>query len=165
MLLSHQTSQSGWKPAHAALFGRVSALGRVSLGQIVAILILLHKRAVDGFLENRFRIVDLKLGLEVSGTVGKAAAVGAAASIGKGEILIHDLIGVASPVTTATAILLDLLWVGVDIAALGEKARKILLSDSSAVGNALVVTIVGLVGASHVDDKSGVERWRKREFE
>lgn len=53
------------------------------------------------------------------------------------------------PVATATAVLLDFLGVCVDVAALCKEAGKIFLRSGSAFGDALVVTVVGLVGASH----------------
>ena len=53
------------------------------------------------------------------------------------------------PVALATALLLDLLGVGIDVAGLGKVTREVLLRLGGAVGEAGVVTIVLLVGASH----------------
>ena len=53
------------------------------------------------------------------------------------------------PVALAATVLLDLLGVGIGIAMLGEEARKILCGRGGTVGEALVVAVIGLVGASH----------------
>lgn len=70
-------------------------LGRVRLGEVIAVLLI--KRSVKMLLEERVNLIHLKLGLEVREMlVGKA--VGAAASIGEAETLIHDFFAGASPV-------------------------------------------------------------------
>ena len=53
---------------------------------------------MDGLLEDRLRLVDLKLGLELANMVRKTAAVGAAAGVGEGEALIDNLLSETSPV-------------------------------------------------------------------
>jgi hypothetical protein len=53
------------------------------------------------------------------------------------------------PVTTSTTILLDFLGIDVCMAALGEESRQMLRRRGGAVSETLVVTVVGLVGASH----------------
>ena len=57
-----------------------------------------------------------------------------------------------SPVALAAAVLLDLLGIDVDVAVLGEELGQMLDGQGGALGNALVVTVVGLVGASHYED-------------
>jgi hypothetical protein len=123
-----------------------SALGRVSLDQLVRLVL---KRAVDGLLKNRFRLVDLPLTLEVADVVGEAAAVGAAAGVRELEVLVHDFFTKASPVAFAATVLLHLLRINVHVATLGEEAREVLCWGGSPVSETLVVAVVGLVGASH----------------
>jgi hypothetical protein len=123
-----------------------SALGRVSLDQLVRLVL---KRAVDGLLKNRFRLVDLPLTLEVADVVGEAAAVGAAAGVRELEVLVHDFFTKASPVAFAATVLLHLLRINVHVATLGEEAREVLCWGRSPVGETLMVAVIGLVGASH----------------
>ena len=49
-------------------------------------------------LEDRLGFIDLELALEISHVVGNAAAVGAAAGIGKAELLVCDVITEGSPI-------------------------------------------------------------------
>lgn len=81
----------------------------------------------------------------------EAAAVGAATSVGKGEVFISDVVVDGSPVTSTRAVLLHLLGVDIGIAVLGKEARKMLGREDSALSETLVVTVVGLVRASHFD--------------
>jgi len=113
---------------------------------------------MDGLLEDRLRVIDLKLGLEVADMVRNTAAVGAAAGVGEGEVFVYNLFSESSPVALAPTVLLDLLGIDVGIAALGKETRKILDGESSALGNALMITIVGFVRTSH-DGKRKI-RWR-----
>jgi len=113
---------------------------------------------MDGLLEDRLRLIDLKLGLEIADMVRNTAAVGAAAGVGEGEVFIYNFFSESSPVALAPTVLLDLLGIDVGIAALGKETRKILDGESSALGNALVITIVGFVRTSH-DGKRKI-RWR-----
>ncbi len=53
------------------------------------------------------------------------------------------------PVASATSLLLDALWVSVDVARLGEIARKVIFGYSSAVSESSVVSIVVLDSSSH----------------
>ena len=53
------------------------------------------------------------------------------------------------PVAFATALLLGVGWTGAGIAGLAKVAWKMLLWGCSAIGKTNVVTISGLVGASH----------------
>lgn len=117
------------------------------------LLVLLSEGTMDGLVKDGLVIVNLELVLESSGTVGKAAAVGAAPGVGEGEVFIHDVIFHVAPVTTAAAVLLDLFGIGVDVAALGKETRQVFLGGGSAFGDALVVTVVGLVRASHFEGR------------
>lgn len=54
-----------------------------------------------------------------------------------------------SPVAPASTVLLHLLGVGVGKAVLAKEAGDVVNGEGSALGNALVVTVVGLVGAGH----------------
>lgn len=105
---------------------------------------------MNGLLKDGLWLVDLELGLEVVDVVGEGAAVGAAASVGKGEAMVDDLFAEATPVALTTAVLLDLLGVNIGVAVLGEEARLMLNGDGSALGDAFVVAVVGLVGTSHI---------------
>lgn len=53
------------------------------------------------------------------------------------------------PVALATTVLLGLVGVFVDMARLGEVARKVLVRVSGAIGQASMVAVSVLVGASH----------------
>lgn len=126
----------------------VDTLGRVRLGEVIAVLLI--KRSVEMLLEERVNLIHLKLGLEVREMlVGKA--VGATAGIGEAETLIHDFFTGASPVAFTTTVLLDLLGVNINVATLGEEARQVFCWRDTAIGNALVVTVVVLVRTSHFD--------------
>jgi len=105
-------------------------------------------RAVKRLLEDGFGFVDLKLSLEI-GDMGEAATVGAASSIGKGKLLASDIIVDSSPVASTRAVLLHLLGVDIGKAVLAKEARNSLRGEHSPLGNALVVTVVGLVRSGH----------------
>jgi len=111
---------------------------------------------VELLLKDGLGLVDLKLGLQVSGVVREAAAVGATSSVGEAEVFIHYFISKATPITLAAAVLLDLFGVCVEMAILGKESRKMLCWGSSAVREALVVSVVGLVRASHFDKRGKV---------
>ena len=53
------------------------------------------------------------------------------------------------PVAFATAFLLDLLWICVNVTGLGEVAGEVVLGSGSAVSKTAVVTIVVFFGAGH----------------
>lgn len=53
------------------------------------------------------------------------------------------------PVTSTIAVLLDLLGIDINIATLGKVSWQILHGGCSAFSNALVVTVICLVGAGH----------------
>lgn len=125
-----------------------TALGRVGLGEVLMVLFL---RAVERLLEDRLGLIDLKLSLEVGDVVREAAAVGAAARVGKSKLLISDIIVDGSPVATARSILLHLFGVDIGEAILAKKARYSFRGENSPLGNALVVTVIGLVRSSHFE--------------
>jgi len=110
---------------------------------------VLFLRAVERLLEDRLGLVDLKLGLKVGDVVREAAAVGATARVGKSELLVSDIIVDGSPVATARAVLLHLFGVDIGKAILAKEARYSFRGEDSPLGNALVVTVIGLVGSSH----------------
>jgi len=99
-------------------------------------------------LEDGLGLVDLELCFEI-GNMRKAATVGAAAGIGEGELLASDIIVDSSPVASTRAVLLHLLGVDIGKAVLTKEARDSLRREHSPLGNALVVTIVGLVRSGH----------------
>lgn len=99
---------------------RAAVLRRVRLRKIIGLIILI-KRAMEGLLEDRLRLVDLELALQISHVVGDRAAVGATTSIGKAELLVCHVIPKCAPITPATAVFLDLLGVGIGVATLGEE--------------------------------------------
>ncbi|OWT43424.1 hypothetical protein VFPPC_17427 [Pochonia chlamydosporia 170] len=117
-----------------------AALRRVSLGEVI----LLTGRAVDGFLEHGLRVNHFKLGLEVVDMVRCCATVGTTTGVGKLEVMVHDIV-----VTSTIAVLLDLLGIDINIATLGKVSWQILHGGCSAFSNALVVTVICLVGAGH----------------
>lgn len=126
--------------------------GRLRLGQGVVFLML---GAVDALLKDGLGLVDLELGLEVAQVVGVATAVGSAALVGPLELLINDFLTWIAPIASAAAILLGLLGVNTSEAVLGKELGNIVLRKNGAFGNASVVLLVVLVGASHFDEVVG----------
>jgi len=123
------------------------ARGRVGLGEGV----ILDLGAMDPLLEDRLGFIELEFGLEVRKVVGVAATVGAAAGIGKIELLIDDLLTDSAPVSLACAVLLGLLGVNALEAILGEELGKVLMGMGCAVGDGTVVLVVEFVRSSHVE--------------
>jgi hypothetical protein len=70
---------------------------------------------------------------------------------------------VYTPIASARSVLLDLLGIHVGMAALGKETREMLRGKSSAFGEALVVTVIGLVGASHCRGEWSARGQRIRE--
>jgi hypothetical protein len=68
--------------------------GRIGLGQDFAVL---GGGAMDTLLEDGFRFVELKLGLEVVEVVRVAAAVRTTAGISEVELLVDDLLACTTP--------------------------------------------------------------------
>jgi len=123
-----------------------SAAGRrLRLGQVLVL-----GRAVEALLEDRLRLVDLKLGPEAGGVGSEAAAVRTAPSVGEVEALVDDLVTYVAPVTLSTAVLLGLLGVFSSMAALGKVARQMLRGSCRAIGETGMVLVVELVRASHL---------------
>jgi len=79
----------------------------------------------------------------------ETAAVGAASGVGKSELFACNIIVDGSPVTSARAVLLYLLGVHIGKAVLTKEARNSFRGRDSPLGNALVVTVVGLVRSGH----------------
>lgn len=128
---------------------------------------------MDILLEDGVLVVDLELGLEVGDVVGEVAAVGAATSVGEAEVMVRDIIvhsspmmivlvrhrlietrwrvsdGMYIPIASARTVLLHLLRVNICKAMLCKVTWEMLRRGSSALGEALVVSVIGLVGASH----------------
>jgi len=127
----------------------VATLGRVSLGELLVVVV--SGRSMDRLLKDGLGLIDLELGLEVVDVVREAAAVGATAGVGEGKTFVNYLLANTTPVALAAAVLLDLLGVDVGVATLGEEAWEVVDRDGGALGNALVVTVVGFVGSSHVE--------------
>jgi len=53
------------------------------------------------------------------------------------------------PIAFATSLLFDTLWVSVSVTMFGEVARKAVFRKGCTIGQAAVVAVVVLVGASH----------------
>lgn len=120
-------------------------------GRGVRLAQLLIFGAMEVLLEDGLGLVDLKLGLEVVDVGGQAAAVGAAAGIGKVEALVDDLLTRFAPVGLSTAVLLDLFGISICEAVFGKILGDVVLRASSAVGKSGVVAVVQLVRSGHVD--------------
>jgi len=129
--------------------GAVLAERAVRLLHLGVILVLLLG-TVDALLEDGLGFVDIKLGLDLAHVVGHATAVGSAPSVGEVEVLIGDFIAGATPVAFAATVLLGLLGIGIREAMFGEVLGDVVLRSSCAVSKGSVVSVVGLVGASHV---------------
>lgn len=71
-------------------------------------------------------------------------------------------IAVFLPIAPAATVLLDLLGVGIGKAALAKEARELILGHGGALGDSLVVTVVGLVGAGHWRGVMLVVRYQNR---
>jgi len=132
--------------------GRVTALGRVRLGEVIAVVVLLGEGAVERLLKDGLGVNNLKLGPKVPGVMRDGAAVGAATGIGKGKVLVGNLFMEGAPVTLASAVLFDLFGIDIGVATLGKVTGQMLDRESGAFGDALVVAVVGLVRASHDGD-------------
>ncbi len=64
------------------------------------------------------------------------------------------------PIAFATALLLGGGWVSASIACFGEVAWEVLLGSGGTIGKAYMVTVVGLVSASHCSTQSlAIVRW------
>ena len=74
---------------------RTTALAGVSTGEYVVV-IFFH-RTVKRLLKDGFFLVYFELGLEVGRVVRDAAAVGAAASVGKAKLLIGNVVTKGPP--------------------------------------------------------------------
>lgn len=91
-----ETGVSAGVDAGVGRLGRgAAALRRVCLGELVAR--LLTGRAMERFFKDGLLLIDLKLGLEVANVVREVAAVGAAAGVGKAEVLVHDFLPDVAP--------------------------------------------------------------------
>jgi len=138
----------------------VDTLRRVRLGEVISVLLI--KRPMDRLFEDGIGLIHLELGLEV-GEMMVGEAVGATASVGEVEALIHDFFAGTSPVAFATAVLLDLLGVSINKAALGKEARQMFRRRDAPISKTLVVTIVVLVRTSHFDKwMAGGDKTRAR---
>jgi hypothetical protein len=104
LLPVYRATSSNYRPLSDDIIDRSrrrsTALGRVGLGEVFMVFLL---RTVERLLKNGLGLVDLKLCLEI-GNMRKAATVGAAASIGKGELLASDIIVDSSPVSSVSAL-------------------------------------------------------------
>lgn len=150
---------------HLAVFevlsGRQATIRRVGPSEVLAL--LLKDGSVNRLLKDGLLLVDVKLSLELANVLREIAAIGATTCVGEGEVLVNDFPTYATPVTLTPAILLDLLRVDASVSVLSKKSGHMLNGDGGALGDALVVTVVGLVRAGHVEeDESG--RFGEREF-
>lgn len=131
------------------VLGILGTLGRVGLGGVQRVIVILLEGTVDVFFKDGLGLVDIELGLEVPDVVGDAAAVGAAAGIGKVEALVNDLFAHGAPVALATAILLRLLGVGVGKAVLGKELGHVVVFRAVGLSQGAMGTVIELVRASH----------------
>jgi len=106
---------------------------------------------VDRLFEHGLSVNHFILGLELVDMMRRSAAIGAATGVGELEGMIHDIVGHGAPVASAIAVLLDLFGIDINKATLGKVAWHIVKANSSAFCKALVVTVVGLVGAGHLE--------------
>lgn len=60
-------------------------------------MLILIKRTVKGLFEDGFGLVDLELALQIPHVMRDAAAVGAAASVGKAKLLIGNVVTKGPP--------------------------------------------------------------------
>jgi hypothetical protein len=67
------------------------------------------------------------------------------------------------PVAFASTFLLDLLWIFANMTRFGKVAWKVVFRGGSTIGEAAVVTIVVLLGASHWYE--GTSQLRKRQID
>lgn len=81
----------------------VAALGRVRLGELVAMLLFLDG-AVERLFEDGLGVNHLKLGPKILGMMGDGAAVGAATGIGKGKVLVGNFLCKGAPVYVLVAV-------------------------------------------------------------
>jgi hypothetical protein len=122
--------------------------------------ILRAVRTMELLFEYRFGFDSLEFGLEVLETLAHGSTVAASAWVGNVVPVIFQLFALTAPVAFATTVLLGLLRVGINVARFGKVARKMLLWMGSSVGEAGVVTVVVLVGASHGNSNDGGDDFR-----
>jgi len=143
--------------------GRAPTLRAVSLGEIISVVVLvLVHGSVEVLLKDGLGLVELPLGLEVAHVVRDGGRVGASSVFGECEALTSDVVLEGAPIALTTAVLLNLLGVDVGVARFGKEARQVLGWGSSAVCETLVVTVVGLCGASHDSSVWNVKLVRRR---
>lgn len=122
------------------------ARGGLGFGQDV---VILRGGAVDTFLEDGLRFVELELGLEVVEVVGVATTIGTTTGIDEVEFLVDNFLAHITPIALARAILLRLLRVNTLEAVLGEEFRKAIMREDGALGQAGMVLVVVFVRSSH----------------
>lgn len=102
---------------------------------------------LDGILVGLF-----ELGLKEVVAGGHGSRVGA--TLGLGEVvweIIELSVAWNAPIASALTLLLGARRVDAVVTSFGKVAWKMLFRSSSAIGEADVVTVVGLLGASHVE--------------
>lgn len=77
------------------VLGRASTLRGRGLGEVVCLILL--GGAVEALLEDGFGLIDVELCLKVAELVSVAAAVGAAAGVDEGKVLVDDLVASSAP--------------------------------------------------------------------
>jgi hypothetical protein len=87
---------SRYSSIQSGLDARAAPGRRLGLGDILVVLGR-HLGAVQALLKDGLGLVDLELGLEVLRVAGDAAAVGAAAGVGKVEGFVDDFLAGVAP--------------------------------------------------------------------
>lgn len=136
---------------HAAARG----IGRAGCAHLLKILLVAGEihwtRAMELlFVLDDFWIDRFELGLETGVAGSDRRAVGATTRLSHVVVVVFELgDALTAPVAFTTALLLGGSWVLAGVSGLGEVAWEMLFWCGSAVGEANVVTVVVLVGASH----------------
>jgi len=107
--------------------------------------------AVEALLEDGLLLDDFELGLEVLKAGGVGAAVGAATGVGQVVGVVFNLVALTAPIAFSSTIFLGLVGLSVGVASFSKVAWEMVFELRSTISNGGVVTVVLLVGSSHVD--------------
>ena len=150
-----------------------AAVDAVFLFKCRHIVRVLKEGSMDICIEVLLLLDIFKLGLEV--IQSKGATIGTTALVGEFEVIVMDLLAWPTPlyqlanastgrwhngtmgkndytpVATTATFLLDLVWSHVYMTRFGKVAREVVFRRGRTIGEADMVTIVALVGASHCE--------------
>jgi len=125
------------------------AAGAISSVFLLELIKAFGAGAVELLFENRIGLNSLELGLEITDGFAMSGTVRATAAFGHVISIIVSFIAGMAPITFSSTLLLHLLGIFTNIAGLGKVAREMFFDGGGTGSEASVVTIIGLVRASH----------------